>query len=152
MPDVITAAEYLEIASIPLATPAWRIKSLVPLWRSASQRGTNRLLPLAGIRALPKREGSTLIPLEITIWGHRDREGDPYASPRAGLDANIEILQDAVFAPPGGTTGTRTCIWHKASGSTVTVAAQVGVFLPTELSPRAVRGSFSIEIPNGRFT
>lgn len=153
MPDVITATEYLEIASTPLATPAWRITSLVPLWASADVRGTDRLLPgAAGVRPNRRRPTVTRYALNMVIWGDRSREGTPYADVRIGLDTNIEALHAAIVDPPGTDTGTRAAVWHTADGSTRTADVHVLGLVPRELSPRSVRATLQLSIPTGRFT
>lgn len=151
MPDVITATEYLEIASTPLATPAWRITDLTPLWKAATLRGSDRLLPLAGIRQLRRREGLTTYSFPMTVWGRRDRTGTPYANLRDGLDANIEALHAAVIVPLTTTSGTRVAIWHKADGGTVSKNVTVLDFTPQAFSPAAIRGVLSLST-TGRFT
>lgn len=152
MPDVITATEYLEIASTPLATPAWRITDLSPLFGSANLRGADRILPLAGVRALPRRATVTTYSLPMVIWGHRDREGGYYADERDGLLANVDALHAAVIAPPGTATGTRSAIWHQAGGTTVTEDVHVLGLTPRAFSPRAIRAVLTLSVPTGRFT
>lgn len=153
MPDVITAAEYLEIASTPLATPAWRITSLVPLWVSADLRGSDRLLPGAsGVRAQRRRLTVTRKAFELVIFGRQDRTGNFYDDVREGLDANIAALQAAIVDPPGTATGTRAATWHRANGSTATADVHVLGIVPRELSPAAVRATLQLSIPTGRFT
>lgn len=153
MPDVITATEYLEIASTPLATPAWRITDLTPLFAGAALRGApNRLLPLAGARALPQRVGPTTYSLPITIWGHRNRDGSTNADARAGLKANIAALHTAFIDPPTPPATTRSAIWHQAGGTTVTKDINAVTFTPTAFSPRAIRGVLSFTVTTGRFT
>lgn len=152
MPDVITATEYLEIASTPLATPAWRVTDLTPLWTSASLRGTDRVLPLAGVRALPRRATVTQIVLPMVIWGARNREDALYANVRDGLRQNLNALHAAIVDPPGTATGTRSATWHQAGGATETVDLHVLGLTPTKFSPGAVRANLHLSIPSGRFT
>lgn len=152
MPDVITATEYLEIASTPLATPAWRVTDLTPLFRSANLRGSDRILPLAGVRALPRRATVTTISLPMVIWGHQNREGAYYADERDGLLANVDALHTAIVVPPGTATGTRSATWHQAGGTTVTEDVHVLGLDPRALSPRSIRAVLTLSIPSGRFT
>lgn len=151
MPDLITATEYLEINSVPLATPAWRITDLTALNRSAEQRGTDRLLPLAGIRSLPRHPTVTSFVLPFRVWGHMDREGTPYADPRAGLKANLAVLHSAIFDPVQTGDGTRSATWHQAGGTTVTKDVKVLPWTPSAVSPRSQRGDLVITITTGRF-
>lgn len=151
MPDLITATEYLEINSVPLATPAWRILDLTVLNRSAEQRGSDRLKPLAGVQSLPRRPGLTTYPLPFRVWGHRDREGTYYDDVREGLKANLAVLHAAVFAPVETGDGTRAAIWHQAGGTTVSKNVKVLPFEPAAVSPRSVRGVLTITITTGRF-
>lgn len=152
MADVILTRSWLEIDGYPLATHAVLITSLRPLLGGANQRGADRLLPLAGVRSLPRRDGSTTYSLQTIVSGERDRAAVARADPIAGLDVAIDELYSNVLNPPGGTTGTRTGIWHKANGSTVTKALTVLPFQVREFSPTSIRGVLSFTIPNGRFT
>jgi hypothetical protein len=151
MPDVITAAEYLEIASVPLATPAWRITSLTPLRSSAPRRGSNRVLPHApGRRAQRRRVDEAVVALEMVIWGDRNRENTAYGSVRVGLQTNWDALHAALVDDPGGDS-TRTAVWHRASG-TLTAPVQVLGLIARDLSPRSTRATLQLAIPQGRFT
>lgn len=151
MADLILTRSWLEINSYPLATPAVLITSLRPLLGGATQRGTDRLLPLAGPRQLPRRDGITVYPLRMVISGEATREGVAIEDPIEGLDSNIDDLYSNVLDPPGGATGTRSAVWHKADGSTVTKDVTVLPLSVTEFSPVSVRALLSISLI-GRFT
>lgn len=151
MPDVITATEYLEIASTPLATPAWRILDLTPLWSSAAVRGDDRVLPHAdGVRPERRRVTVTQVALPMVIWGDKNRENTPYGDIRVGLLTNIEALHTAIVVPTTG-DGTRAATWHQATG-TATADVHVLGLAVRALSPRSVRATLQLSIPQGRFS
>lgn len=153
MADLITATEYLEINSVPLATPAWRVLSLVPLWGAADLKGGDVDMPgVDGSRPYRRRPKATTYALPMVIWGHRNREGTPYGSVRTGLDTNIEALHTAIVNPPGTLAGTRTAIWHYPGGGTRTVDLHVLGLAVREFAPSAIRATLQLSIPEGRFT
>lgn len=154
MPDVITATEYLEIASTPLATPAWRIVDLTPLKEAPDQRGSDFLIPAtAGVVAQQRRNTVTVKRLPMIIYGARTRENVAISNALDGLQDNIDALYTAIVAPTGSGDGTRAATWHLPDGST-TRTANVHV---TELrlgraTPILCRAVLYISIPAGRFT
>lgn len=150
MPDVITATEYLEINSIPLATPAWRITDLVPLWAGPDLRGEDVTIEdQPGELAYRSEIHSTRVALELVIWGHRDRENVAYGSVREGLKANRAALQTGIVLPPMTTRGTHPAVWHQAGGTTVSAAVKVLGMPVRELSPRAIRATLQLKIMGG---
>lgn len=152
MPDVITATEYLEIASVPLATPAWRITSLVPLWGAADLKGNDLDLPgTNGSRPYLRRPRATTYALEMVIWGDRNRENTAYGNVRTGLHTNLEALHTAIVDPTGTGDGTRVAIWHKPTGNATCDVHVLGL-VPRALSPRSIRATLQLSIPQGRFT
>lgn len=151
MPDVITATEYLEIASTPLATPAWRILDLTSLWDSAPLRGDDLTLPGAnGVRPYARQIDAGRVALPMVIWGDRNRENTAYGNVRTGLLTNMEALHAAIVTPAGG-DGTRTAVWHQADGGTQTAPVTVLGLVVRKLSPRAVSATLQLSIPQGRF-
>lgn len=152
MPDVITASEYLIVNSTPLATPAWRLTDLTPLWSSAEVRGSDRILPGApGVRAMRRRPTATRLILPGVVWGDRNRENTPYGDVRTGLHTNIAALQAAVIEPPTTGDGTVAATWV-IPGTDRTANVHVLAFTPTKLSPRSIRFVLELSIPTGRFT
>jgi hypothetical protein len=151
VPDVITASEYLIINSVPLATPAWRLTSLVPLWSSADLVGSDRRLPKAGVRAFRRRATATRIVLPGVVFGSHNREGVAYGDVRTGLHANIDALHAALVEPPATDEGTYAATWVKP-GTDKTADVHVLAFNPSRLGPGSVRFALEISIPTGRFT
>lgn len=152
MPDVITADEYLIINNVPLATPAWRLTDLTPLWTSAAVRGSDRLLPGApGVRALRRRPTATVLVLPGVVFGNQDREGTAHPDARTGLHANIAVLQSEIIEPPTSGDGTRAATWV-IPGTDKTADVHVTAFTPTAFTPDTVRFVLELSIPAGRFT
>lgn len=151
MPDVITAAEYLIVNSTPLATPAWRLTSLVPLWSSAEVRGSDRLLPGAtGVRPFRRRPTVTRLVFPGVVFGDRNREGVAYPDGRTGLHTNLDALHTAIVEPPATDAGTHAATWVKP-GTDKTADVHVVAFTPTRLGPTSVRFTLELSIPAGRF-
>lgn len=150
---VITATEYLEIAGVPLATPAWRIVDLSAMFIGPALRGTDRLIPAAaGVKPYRRRATVTTKPFPMVIFGAKNQEGVANANVRVGLLTNIEYLRTNVIDPLATGNGTRTVIWRRADGTTRTAQAHV---LPLELGPlgpTAVRAVLTLSIPTGVFT
>ena len=152
MPDVITAAEYIEINSIPLATPAWRVTSLVPLWAGPALRGEDRLIEdTEGLRPYRRLVTATRVALPMAIFGDFTRENVPIADTRAGLHDNYDVLYTGLLTPPLTTAGTVTAVWHKP-GTDRTAAVHVLGLAVRELSPRAIRATLQLSIPDGVWT
>ena len=152
MPDLITADEYLEVNSIPLATPAWRITSLVPLWAGPTLRGDDRLIEdTAGRRPYRRLIDTTRVALPMVIWGDRDRTGADTADDRTGLHANWDVLYTGLLVAPLTTAGTVTAVWHKP-GTDRTAAVHVLGLAVREFSPRSIRATLQLSIPAGVWT
>lgn len=153
MPDVITSAEHLVINSVPLATPAWRLTSLVPLWSGADVRGRDQLIPgVAGAIAHRRRATATRIVLPGIVFGVQDREGTPYADYRTGLHANIDVLLTQIVEPVATAAGTHAATWVRP-GTDKTAAVHVTGFSTSDgVVPWEVRFALEISIPAGRFT
>lgn len=154
MPNIITRAEYLEIATVPLATPAWRILDLSSLWDGPEVRGDDLLIPgAAGVLTQPRRATVTRKVLPIAIFGEQDREGNVYPNPFTGVRTNLDYLYTNVFAPVSTGNGTRAAIHHLADGVT-TRSANVIVLSPLDVRPagkHSLIGRLDILIPTGRF-
>lgn len=159
MPDVIEADEYLILRSdlaesnplrVPLATPAWRLTSLVPLWLSPEVEHADRQLPeVDGARAYRPWHTSTRIILPGVCSGKKDREGTAYANVRAGLHANFEVLL-ALTDPPDTVEGTVAAEWV-IPGTNKTASIHVLHVTPVKFSPASIRFNLEISIPAGRF-
>jgi hypothetical protein len=149
MPNVITRSTYLEINSVPLAKPAWRILDLSRLHGRAA-RGGDRLMPgAAGVRAHRRYRTIYTTSLPLLVEGRQDREGNVNSDIYAGLDTNIDYLITNVVEPPA--TATVAAVWHRASGNK-SAAIHVEGFEPEAFGKGWVRFSLDISIPNGTWT
>jgi hypothetical protein len=150
MADVITRSTYLEIATVPLATPAWRILDLSRLY-GLEKRGSDLVMPSAeGARPYERKVTLRTVGLPLLVEGQQDREGAPHANLYEGLDDNIDALMTAIVEPPGTTEGTLAAVWHRANGDW---SADVHV---ESMTPQAwgrgwLRFTLELSIPAGRF-
>lgn len=154
MPVVVTATEYLEINSVALATPAWRIDDLTPLYQEADQRGSDILIPhSSGVLAQQRRRTVTLVALGIWVFGESDQNGSAHSNPLYGLDVNVAYLRTNIVAPTGTSDGTRSATWHLANGSSTRTASVhvLGLDL-SRMSPTTMKGALRLSIPAGRFS
>lgn len=149
MPTVINRATYLEINSVPLATPAWRITDLSKLYGLAV-RGEDRLIPAtSGSRAYRRWIASRVVGLPLLVEGARTHEDVVNANVWSGLDANVDYLMTNVVLPPA--TATYSAIWHRASGN-LTAEVHVEGFEPEAWGHGWTRFRLELSIPAGRFT
>lgn len=115
MPTVITRTQYLEVNSVPLATPAWRILDLSRL-HGLEVAGSDRAIPrMAGMRAYRRWVASRVVGLPLLVMGAQDREGNSNSDIHEGLDDNIDYLMTNVVLPPSAAT--QAAIWHRANGN-----------------------------------
>jgi len=117
-----TQTEYVEIDSVPLATPAWETNDLSELWDIATILGDAPNVPYRrGVIPFRRALGGKNFNLPITILGAEDPDGTPYADPRAGLYSNRDIFVRDVVRPPrvSSADGTRTLKYHLPDGTTL---------------------------------
>lgn len=153
MADLITSDEYLIINSVPLATPAWRLTSLVPLWSGAEVRGQDRILPgVNGVRAYKRRPTVTSLVFRGIVFGLQDREGTPYADFRAGLHANLDVLLTQIVEPVTTGDGTHAATWVRPGTDKTADVHVVGFTTSDGAVPWEVAFALEISIPAGRFT
>jgi hypothetical protein len=149
MPNVITRSTYLEINSVPLATPAWRILDLSRL-HGLAVRGSDRIMPGAnGMRAQRRRRTIYSQSLPLLVVGRYDREGNVLSNVYDGLDDNIDYLMTNVIEPPS--TATVTAVWHRAGGNK-SAAIHVEGFEPDGWGNGWIRFSLAISIPSCTWT
>lgn len=151
---VIVEDTWLEINSIPLATPAWLITDLSPLLDSASVRGQDRLLPgAAGVRPLLRRRTVTRLTFPVVIFGDVDQDGATIADPRMGMVTNKEYLETNLGIGLTVDDGTVPAIWHRRNATTKTADVHVlGFHGSRTLGEFTLRTTLDISIPAGRFT
>lgn len=151
MPDLINRTTYLEIASTPLATPAWRILDLSKLY-GIEKRGADRILPgAAGGRAFERKITMRSVALPLLVEGRQNREGTPYGNAYEGLDDNLDALYTAIILPPGTAAGTRAAVWHRATGN-LSADVHIEGLEPEAWGSAWIRFSLELSIPSGRWT
>lgn len=142
--------EYLEVDGTSLATYAWEIVDLSPLWSSAKVRGADKRIPgAAGVRRYRRRRDVTTRSLPMVIVGTVDQDGVAYADARSGLRANLDVLEANVVAPTNIGDGTRTAILHQV-GDTKTGPIHVLGLDVGPLGPSGARAVLEISIPGGK--
>lgn len=150
MPTVVTRSTYLEVNSIPLATPAWDVLNVDVLWNAPDVRGTDRLLPGAsGVRARKRRPTVTKVTLEMIIKGARNWENTVYASPAVGLETNVLYLRSNVTDVLASSDSTVVATLHNPSGGTKTGSVHVEGFKVQHISYQVARATLDLSIPGG---
>lgn len=150
MAYVVNRTQYLEINSVPLATPAWRIKDLSRLY-GLEVRGDDRILPGAdGARPFRRRVTVRTVGLPLLVEGRFTHEGASNSNIWDGLDDNIDHLMTNVVTPATSTAGTRTAVWHRANGN-INADVHVEGFEPQGWGQGWVLFLLEISIPAGRF-
>lgn len=146
----VTAAEWLDIAGVPLHTHAWWLTGLAPLHQGPPARGRDRRIPgAAGVRVKPRRGDAVTHSLPMFVFGHVDEDGVPYTDPREGLEANVEYLRANALDLTGGT---KTATLHLPSGATRSGEIHVENFELSDLPPNAYSAVLTITIPAGALT
>lgn len=152
----ITRTWYLEIDSVPLATPAWEIPdvdgSWVSLFDSPDLRGQDRVIPFSdGARAYPRRPTVTVVTLPLNIYGDADQDGVAHPNQFEGMVANFDALK-ALIGAGAASDGTVTAIVHR--GGLDALAASVtflGFKGSSGFGDDHIRTTFDLSIPAGRF-
>lgn len=151
MPYVVTRAEYVEVAGVPLATPGWEVTDLTGLWDIADPRGDDKAVPYRrGVVPFRRQLGAKRVDLPITVFAD-DPEGVLAAS-RAQLWANRNTLIRDVLRPRqvATTTGDITVRYHPPDGSVLSGPAKVVATMnPTPLGPAALRASVGLLLTDG---
>lgn len=143
--------EYVEINGLPLATAAWVVNDLSPLWDAAGLRGEDRVIPFSD-GALPLRRfiDEMRVQVPITVYGDFDSDGNANSDGRIGLMENIQEITNYIGIPNDSGDGTWELILHMPDGSTrVADCFVVPPFQWTPVSPIVVRGVLDIIIPQG---
>lgn len=146
----------LTISGVALASPAWDIPNLTPLWYTAAYRGESIVLATAaGRRSNPQRYDEVEIGLLLVINGTADHTGTPFANPWAGLAANLMYLRENVLAPVDAGRGTRPASLLMPDGVTV-LSADVRTGPLEDVGgepedPTFAEFTLPLTIPNGIF-
>lgn len=138
----------LTVGGVLMHTPAWCLPDLSPLWSSFTLRGNNRLLPhRRGRKPYPRRIDETHLSFPLIVTGYADAAGTPFSewgsgysdayidiyegeaplTQSQGLEANIQILQEAFHLcdPTAVTDSVVTAEFALPSGTTRTSRVQV---------------------------
>lgn len=141
----------LAIGGTTLSCPAWAVLNVASLWAPAPTRGANRFVPhSAGTVALPRRRHEAQRTLEMVIVGTCDFDGDPYADPYEGLEANVDYLNDNVFSYADTMTSLLGSL-TMPSGVTRTAQVQIERVEFGVGSSVALTATVDITIPQGHF-
>lgn len=141
-------------SSFWLASPAWDIPNLSPLWFQHAIRGENLLLAGAsGQRPYPRRLEEAQHNLLLYVTGEADHNGVPFPDPWHGLRHNLDTLWTQVFQPVTTGGGTRACLLEVPGAANRTADVQ---FEPLRASseindPHLAVFTMTITIPAGRF-
>jgi hypothetical protein len=147
---LITKPEYLSIAGIALATPAFCHTDLSDLLRPADQRGADRVIPHGGVIAMPRRRTVSKRSLPMYINGRLDSDGNAIADYRVGVDTHIEYLIDNLVEPVVSATGTRVATLVLATGNKVANVHVEALDIGDRDGP-IVFATLQLSIPTGQF-
>lgn len=109
--------QYLELAGVPLSTPAWELLNIEALLSGPATRGSNVILPGAsGVRPRRRRATARTVTLELSVTGSFGPDGVKYDDPVLGLLTNLELLR-AITDPSADNNSviTATLHWKGAS-------------------------------------
>lgn len=150
MPPQLTRTTYLQAKTThPLATPAYRVLDLSPLYGLA-MRGTVETLPyVEGGVGYQHRIDARSVVLPMIVMGRQASDGSTHSNIYAGLDDNIDELLANVVTP--GTTA-YPWYWYRATGDVLEADVFVEQFTPQDWGRGWVRFGLGLVIPAGRFS
>jgi hypothetical protein len=147
----VTRTWYLEINSVPLATPAWEIPDLSALLDSGNLRGSDRLLPgAAGVRPLRRRRTVWVLTFPLDVMGDVDEDGAPITDANEGVNEHMAYLNANLgFADPTG-DGTVPAVFRRGDLPAWTADVHfLGFKGSRKLGEFLVRTTFDISVPAG---
>lgn len=147
---LIIQTEYLTIAGIALATPAFKGSDLSDLLRPADQRGGDRVIPHGGVVSKPRRRTVSKRSLPLVINGNVDQDGNAIGNYRTGVDTHIAYLLTNLVEPITTGTGTRSATLTLAIG-TYTTPVHVEALDIGDREAAIVMATLQLSIPNGQF-
>lgn len=119
----ITRTVYVELAGVPLATPAFECTNPMELAKPAQRRGQDRVIPgAAGVRSKRRRTAITRRTLSVVVGGTFKWDGTNHPTSETGLQLNLAHVRAALLPADGETI---TAIVHKPDGTTITGEVQV---------------------------
>lgn len=149
----ITRDWYLEINSIPLATPAWEIPDLSALLDSGALRGSDNIIPgFAGVVPNRRRRTVWVCTFPLDVMGDIDSDGTPLTDGNEGVNLHMEYLNEHLgFASATG-DGTVPAVFHRGDLPEWTADVHfLGLKGSQKLGQFLVRTTFDISIPAGRW-
>lgn len=143
---------YLELAGLPLSTPAWELLNIEAMLVGATTRGDNLVIPGAsGTRPRRRRITERTVALEMSVTGAYTSEGELNDDAAAGLLTNLEALA-AVLDPPATNDSliAVTLVWRgqERRGFGQIVSYEIGA----HDSPADVPMSIDLVLPQGRLS
>jgi hypothetical protein len=140
---------YIELAGLPLSTPAWELLNIEVLLAGMQARGSNIVIPHAsGTRARRRRRDQRTVTLEMAVTGAYDPLGAVNVDAALGLLANLEALAAALNPP--ATTDSLVAVTLTWRGVTRNGFAQVeGYEVGTHASPSDVPLTIDLTFPRG---
>jgi hypothetical protein len=145
-----TLDEYLEINSVILASNAFEVTDLSPIWGVGPNRGSDRLIPFADgqLPLVRRRDEWHVDPIKLLIYGFELYDGTPSSDARMTLRHNLDYLITNVFTPNPSAPGTWPLALHVKSAvySGDCFVQMVG---PTAFSPAILQCVLDIIIPSG---
>lgn len=151
----ITRTYYLELNSIPFATPAWEIPDLSAFLDDPALRGSDDIIPgIAGSIAHARRITTTVVTLPLDVLGTHDWNGG--AIPEADQFEQLLIHMDYLKANLGLASstgdGTVQAIYHRGDLEPLYADVHFLGFKGTSTQgKRLLRTTFDLSIPAGRF-
>ena len=154
----------LVIGGISMNRPAWAVmgdefgeNGLLPLWTTAEQRGSDRIIPgLSGAVPYVRRVTVTRHDLRLVVVGDVDENGAATSDDYEGLLSNLDYIKSNVVDPTGATDGTRAASVTFPGQSARTADIHVLGLQPLQYhtaSPGSIFiGTLQISIPAGEFT
>ena len=147
---LIIKTEYLSIAGIALATPAFYSTDLSDLLRPADQRGGDRVIPHGGVVAKPRRRTVSKRSLPMQINGSVDQDGAAIANYRTGVDTHLAYLSANIVEPVTTGAGTRSATLTLLTGSYTVPVHVEGLDIGDRDGP-IVQATLQLSIPTGQF-
>jgi hypothetical protein len=152
---VITRPTYIELNSIPLATPAWEVNDLSELLDVGRVRGSDVVMPGArGARPFRRRHTVVTRTLPMIVFGEKDIEGAAVADPVQGAINHMLYLADNLGIGIAGIDGDGTVdlIWHLPDATVLTAVVHVlGMIGTRDVAPGVLRTTIDLSFPDGGF-
>lgn len=151
---VITHTHYVEINSVPLATPAWVVMDMSPLWDAPGLRGGDRRIPYEdGEQPLRRFLEPLRVVVPLLIRGDRDQDNAAYSNTMIGLQTNLDYLRSNILTPSTSDPGTWPIVLHMPDSTTR--SSDCFVIPPLQIKPigrNAFTGVLDILVPSGVFS